>query len=83
MWIILMIVRLTLLASGRKFYDPTTKEAYEKVLPLPEMDEAAAALKTSRAMLIIYGNRSEVLSGYTAFHFPNPFHEGSHPALCG
>ncbi len=36
-----------------EMYAPTTKEAYEKVLPLPEMDEAAAALKTSRTMLII------------------------------
>ncbi len=36
-----------------EMYAPVTKEAYEKVLPLPEMDEAAAVLKTSRAMLII------------------------------
>lgn len=36
-----------------EMYTPTTKEAYEKVLPLPEMDEATAALKTSRTMLII------------------------------
>lgn len=36
-----------------EMYLPVTKEAYEKVLPLPEMDEAAAALKTSRVMLII------------------------------
>jgi predicted nuclease of predicted toxin-antitoxin system len=36
-----------------EMYEPTTKEAYEKVLPLPEMDEASATLKTSRAMLII------------------------------
>nr|MDA3832123.1 DUF499 domain-containing protein [Spirochaetales bacterium] len=36
-----------------EMYAPTTKEAYEKILPLPEMDEAAAALKTSRTMLII------------------------------
>ncbi|HEX2957852.1 MAG TPA: DUF499 domain-containing protein, partial [Chitinispirillaceae bacterium] len=36
-----------------EMYEPTTKEAYEKVLPLPEMDEAAAVLKSSRAMLII------------------------------
>ncbi|MBF0543186.1 MAG: ATP-binding protein [Candidatus Riflebacteria bacterium] len=36
-----------------EMYTPTTKEAYEKVLPLPEMDEAAAALKTYRTMLII------------------------------
>ena len=36
-----------------EMYKPTTKEAYEKVLPLPEMDEASAALKTSRSMLII------------------------------
>ena len=34
-------------------YKPVTKEAYEKVLPLPEMDEAEAALKTGRALLII------------------------------
>lgn len=37
----------------REMYNPVTKEAYEKVLPLPEMDEAAAVLKTARAMLII------------------------------
>ena len=36
-----------------EMYSPTTKEAYEKVLPLPEMDEASATLKTSRVMLII------------------------------
>jgi hypothetical protein len=36
-----------------EMYQPTTKEAYEKVLPLPDMDEATATLKTSRAMLII------------------------------
>ncbi len=30
-----------------------TKEAYERVLPLPEMDDAEAALKTSRVLLII------------------------------
>ncbi|MEE4359789.1 MAG: anti-phage-associated DUF499 domain-containing protein [Desulfococcaceae bacterium] len=36
-----------------EMYKPVTKEAYEKVLPLPEMDEAAAVLKSSRAMLII------------------------------
>jgi len=36
-----------------EMYEPTTKEAYEKVLPLPEMDEASATLRTSRAMLII------------------------------
>jgi hypothetical protein len=36
-----------------EMYKPITKEAYEKVLPLPEMDEAAAVLKTGRALLII------------------------------
>ena len=36
-----------------EMYRPVTKEAYEKVLPLPEMDEAEAVLKTSRALLII------------------------------
>lgn len=36
-----------------EMYKPTTKEAYERVLPLPEMDEAEAVLKTSRALLII------------------------------
>ena len=35
-----------------EMYKPTTKEAYDRVLPLPEMDEADAALKTSRALLI-------------------------------
>jgi hypothetical protein len=34
-------------------YKPTTREAYGKVLPLPDMDEADAALKTGRALLII------------------------------
>lgn len=34
-------------------YQPKTKEAYEKVLPLPAMDEAEAIVKTSRALLII------------------------------
>lgn len=34
-------------------YAPTTKEAYKKVLPLPEMDEASAVLRYSRALLII------------------------------
>lgn len=36
-----------------EMYMPTTKEAYEKVLPLPEMDEAEAVLKTTRALLIV------------------------------
>jgi hypothetical protein len=36
-----------------EMYKPETKEAYEKVLPLPEMDEAEAVLKTGRALLII------------------------------
>ncbi len=36
-----------------EMYKATTKEAYDKVLPLPEMDEAEAALKTGRALLII------------------------------
>ncbi len=36
-----------------EMYEPLTKEAYEKVLPIPEMDEAVAVLKTSRALLII------------------------------
>ena len=36
-----------------EMYKSTTREAYEKVLPLPEMDEAEAALKTSRVLLII------------------------------
>ncbi len=37
----------------REMYDPTSKEAYDKILPLPEMDEAEAALKNGRALLII------------------------------
>ena len=36
-----------------EMYKPATKEAYDKVLPLPEMDEADAALKTNRVLLII------------------------------
>ncbi|MDY0223283.1 MAG: DUF499 domain-containing protein [Desulfobacterium sp.] len=36
-----------------EMYKPTTREAYEKVLPLPEMDDAEAVLKTGRALLII------------------------------
>lgn len=36
-----------------EMYKPTTKEAYDKVLPLPEIDEAEAVLKTVRALLII------------------------------
>lgn len=36
-----------------EMYKPETKEAYEKVLPLPEMDEATAILKTGRTLLII------------------------------
>jgi hypothetical protein len=36
-----------------EMYAPTTKEAYDKVLPLPEVDEADAVLKVSRALLII------------------------------
>lgn len=36
-----------------EMYKPVTKEAYEKVLPLPEMDDAEAVLKTGRALLII------------------------------
>ena len=36
-----------------EMYKPTTREAYDKVLPLPEIDEAEATLKSSRALLII------------------------------
>lgn len=36
-----------------EMYNPVTKEAYEKVLALPEMDEAKAVLKTGRALLVI------------------------------
>ena len=36
-----------------EMYKPVTKEAYEKVLPLPEMDDAEAVLKTGRALLVI------------------------------
>jgi hypothetical protein len=36
-----------------EMYKPTTKEAYDRVLSLPEMDEAEAVLKTNRALLII------------------------------
>jgi hypothetical protein len=37
----------------KEMYKPVTKEAYEKVLPLPEIDEADAIIKTNRALLII------------------------------
>lgn len=43
------LVRLRL----EEMYNPVTREAYDKVLALPEMDEADAALKTGRALLII------------------------------
>jgi len=36
-----------------EMYKPTTKEAYDRVLPLPEMDDAEAAIKTNRVLLII------------------------------
>ncbi|HHQ8912122.1 TPA: anti-phage-associated DUF499 domain-containing protein [Bacillus cereus] len=36
-----------------EMYKPVTKEAYDRVLPLPEMDDAEAFLKTGRALLII------------------------------
>ena len=36
-----------------EMYRPVTKEAYERVLPLPEMDDAEAVLKSGRALLII------------------------------
>lgn len=36
-----------------EMYRPTTKEAYEKVLPLPEIDQAEASIKSSRSLLII------------------------------
>ena len=36
-----------------EMYKPTTKEAYEKVLALPAMDEAKAIVKNTRALLII------------------------------
>lgn len=36
-----------------EMYKPVTKEAYEKILPLPEMDEADAAIKSGRTLLII------------------------------
>ncbi|MCC5848622.1 MAG: DUF499 domain-containing protein [Verrucomicrobia bacterium] len=40
-------------ARLNEMYAPTTREAYEKVLPLPEIDDADAALKSSRCLLII------------------------------
>lgn len=36
-----------------EMYRPITKEAYERILPLPEMDEADAALRTGRVLLMI------------------------------
>ncbi len=36
-----------------EMYRPVTREAYEKVLPLPEIDDARATLKHGRALLII------------------------------
>ena len=36
-----------------EMYRPVTREAYEKLLPLPEMDEASTLLKSHRTMLII------------------------------
>lgn len=36
-----------------EMYQPKVKEAYEKVLALPAMDEAEAIVKTTRALLII------------------------------
>jgi len=36
-----------------EMYKPTTKEAYERVLALPEMDEADAAIKAGRVLLMI------------------------------
>ncbi|MBF0203844.1 MAG: DUF499 domain-containing protein [Desulfamplus sp.] len=36
-----------------EMYKPTTKEAYEKVLALPEIDEAEAFIKSGRALLVI------------------------------
>lgn len=36
-----------------EMYRPITREAYEKVLPLPEIDEAEASIKSSRSLLII------------------------------
>ncbi len=37
----------------QEMYSPRTKEAYEKMLALPEMDEASAVIKTQRTLLII------------------------------
>ena len=36
-----------------EMYKPITKEAYEKVMPLPLLDDAMAAVKNSRVLLII------------------------------
>lgn len=36
-----------------EMYSHTTKEAYEKVLPLPDISDAEASLKTGRTLLII------------------------------
>jgi hypothetical protein len=36
-----------------EMFRPTTREAYEKVLPLPEIDEAEASIRSVRALLII------------------------------
>ncbi len=51
-----------------EMYKPTTREAFEKVLPLPEMDEAEAVLKTARVLLIIEPDGKTPPSVVTRFY---------------
>lgn len=65
-----------------EMFAPTTKEAYERVLPLPEMEEAEAALKSGRAMLIISPD-GKIPPAYVAHFFRNLVNKNNLLVLTG
>ena len=63
-------------------FAPTTKEAYERVLPLPEMNDAEAALKSGRALLIISPD-GKVPPAYVVNFFKNLVNKNNLLVLTG
>jgi hypothetical protein len=65
-----------------EMYKPTTKEAYDRVLPLPEMDEAEAIMKTCRALFIISPD-GKTPPGVVAHFFKNLINKNNVLVLTG
>jgi len=65
-----------------EMYRPTTREAYDKVVPLPEIDEAEASIKSSRALLIISPDGKTPPEAVTRF-FEGQIHKNNVLVLTG